>query len=206
MHQITHRIDTDATPAAARAAINTSAGIKAWWSLDCDVDESGAGGEHTLRFKKDDRNVTMRFRVDVDPNVWPHLHCRNSESALCQRSQYRQGSSNGCTQKSGEIRLRIQSHEATPRHRRRHASMGESRSTSIHPSSVTIRSDARGGQGRMSHLRLLRWAESSRAGAHQNQHAPTEAATRDRGLPRGCGTRSSPTSAPRTAAPPRQSP
>jgi len=66
MHQIAHSIDTHATPAAARAAINTAAGIQSWWSLDSDIDESGAGANHELRFQKGDREVTMRFRVDVD--------------------------------------------------------------------------------------------------------------------------------------------
>ncbi len=67
MIRIDHRFETTATAARFREALCTSEGVKGWWSRDCDI-AGHVGGVHELRFQKGDRQVTMRFRVDVIGN------------------------------------------------------------------------------------------------------------------------------------------
>jgi len=64
MTTIRHELDLSSTPAAIYAALTTPAGIQAWWSRDSTIG-SGPGAEHELRFRKGDRTVVMRFRVET---------------------------------------------------------------------------------------------------------------------------------------------
>ncbi len=64
MQPIEHRIVTPATARTAYDAVATDAGIKGWWAKVGAVAED-VGGTVELHFTKEDRNVTMTFRVDA---------------------------------------------------------------------------------------------------------------------------------------------
>jgi uncharacterized protein YndB with AHSA1/START domain len=89
MSDIVHDLKLACSPAEAYAAVATDRGIKGWWSKNSDI-ASGVGETHTLRFQKDDRAVTMKFRIDAleegrrvawtctenDNPVWPTTRLR----------------------------------------------------------------------------------------------------------------------------------
>ncbi len=69
----------NATPETIYSALATQAGINGWWSKDCDIAAS-TGGTSTMRFIKEDRPVTMVFRVEeLSPNrvAWT---CTNNDN------------------------------------------------------------------------------------------------------------------------------
>lgn len=64
MQKIEHELATKATAKAAYDAVATDRGIKGWWARVGTVADT-VGDTTELQFAKDDRNVTMTFRVDA---------------------------------------------------------------------------------------------------------------------------------------------
>jgi uncharacterized protein YndB with AHSA1/START domain len=64
MEPIQHTLNLSASPEVVYRAVATPEGIQGWWCADSDR-ATRAGDETELRFVKDGKPVTMRFRVDV---------------------------------------------------------------------------------------------------------------------------------------------
>jgi uncharacterized protein YndB with AHSA1/START domain len=64
MEPIRHTLNLSAKPDVAYRAVATVEGLRGWWCKDSDI-AAAVGGETELRFVKDGKPVTMRFRVDA---------------------------------------------------------------------------------------------------------------------------------------------
>lgn len=82
MTAIRHRIATKSPINDVFKALTSAPGLRGWWSRDCDIGE-GVGAEHVLRFVKEDRRVTMRFRVEaLEPGARVRWRCIDNDNPV----------------------------------------------------------------------------------------------------------------------------
>jgi uncharacterized protein YndB with AHSA1/START domain len=87
MNDYRRTLDIAAAAATVYAALTTAAGLRGWWSQDCDI-ASGVGGELQFRFGRN-RKVMRIERLDPPAEIrWSCTDCYMAATELTRRDEW----------------------------------------------------------------------------------------------------------------------
>lgn len=87
MSHYRQRLLVEATPAAVYAAITTTAGLKGWWTLDCDADDR-VGGHLHFRFGPNQKVMRIERMVANDEVSWVCTEADICSTGLTRRDEW----------------------------------------------------------------------------------------------------------------------